>query len=112
MKKLFYSLVFLMCTQFAFAQSNNPLPEKVKAQVEVLKNSTLKLDDAQLARITSVLVAENDKAVKSQMMLEGNPGALHTRMIELKKVMITNIKGGMTPLQVEKFDLEHLGDKL
>jgi len=112
MKKLFLSLVLLATTQFIQAQTNNNLPEKVKNQVEVLKNSDLKLSDAQLSRITSVLVAENDKVVKSQMMLEGNPSALHTRMVELKKVMITNIQGGMTPLQVEKFDLEHLGDKL
>lgn len=114
MKKIVLTSAVLFTTLMTFAQGSqaSDLPEAVKKQVAVLKSSDLKLSEVQLARITTVLVAENDKVEKSKKMLEANNQQLNERLKLLKEIMIQNVKGGMTPLQAEKFDAEKLGDKL
>lgn len=113
MKKVLFTLSLILTSYLMFAQTSNmPISPAVKNQVEVLKKSDLKLSDAQLSRITTVLIAENDKVEKSKQMLEANAPQLQKRLELLKNIMITNIKGGMTPLQIQKFDAAKLGDKL
>lgn len=113
MKKILFTLSLLFASLFMFAQgSNQNLPDAVKKQVEILKTSDLKLSDVQLSRITTVLIAENDKVEKSKKMLETNNPQLQQRLQLLKEIMVRNVKGAMTPLQVEKFDAAKLAEKL
>lgn len=113
MKKILFTLSILFSSLFMFSQgSQQVVPETVKNQVAILKASDLKLTDVQLSRITTVLIAENDKLERSKKAVGINNQQLQERMKLHKEVMIKNIKGAMTPLQVEKFDIGKLGDKL
>ena len=105
MKKYLFLILALTATFISKGQSNSPkVSEKVAKEIEILKNSDLKLNENQLYRITTVLVGEEQKLTRIQAMLAGNKIQLEQNLIEYKKHKILNIKGAMTDLQKEKFD--------
>lgn len=111
MKKIFFTLVVLFTTVFAYAQLNTTPSEAVKAQVEILKKADLNLTEIQIGRITTVLIGEESNETRIRKALEGNKSLLETRLAELKEHKIQNIKGAITPAQAEKFDALKLADK-
>ena len=92
--------------------TETPISENVKKQVEVLKSADLNLTPVQLNRATIVLVAEENKMERTKKMVEAGSPAYVERMKIMKEIMVKNIKGVMTPLQIEKFDAAKLADKL
>ena len=113
MKHLIYSIALLFMSIATMAQSSSqPIPEKVKQQLEILKSSDLNLTDVQIGRITTVLTAENQKVERMSKINESNQAKLQEDKKTLKAIMINNLKGAMTPLQVEKFDTAKLAEKL
>jgi|688.fasta_scaffold1697672_1 hypothetical protein len=112
MKKLLTILGFLFLGNVVFAQATNTPSATVKKQIEVLKNADLNLTDVQLGRITTVLMGEEQNSVKVLKAVEGNKSLLEMRLKEIKDHKISNIKGAMSPQQVEKFDALKLADKL
>lgn len=111
MKKVFIFLAFISLTSLAFAQNQAP-SEKVKTQIAILKNANLNLSEVQLSRITTVLIGEEQNAARAIKAVEGNKALLEKRMQALKDNQINNIKGAMTPQQVQKFEELKLADKL
>jgi hypothetical protein len=112
MKK--YLFLFLACfaTFFSMAQSGSTKPSTyVTKEVDILKNSELKLNETQLSRITSVLIGEEQRMARIQSLFSGNKIELEKNLAELKKHKIQNIKGAMTDLQKEKFDELKLDQK-
>ena len=111
MKKVFIFLAFISFTSLAFAQNQAP-SAKVKNQIAVLKNADLNLSEVQISRITTVLIGEEQNAIRAIKSVEGNKSLLEKRLQALKDSQINNIKGAMTPQQVERFDALKLADKL
>lgn len=113
MKKIFLSLTFVLISTFIFAQGKNQTPSAhVKQQIEVLKNGGLNLSDVQIGRITYVLMAEEQTMERTQKTFAGNKSLLNERTKEAREHMFNNLKGALTPQQVEQFDAKKLGDKL
>jgi hypothetical protein len=111
MKKVFIFLAFISLTSLAFAQNQAP-SAKVKSQIAVLKNADLNLSEVQISRITTVLIGEEQNAIRAIKSVEGNKSLLEKRLQALKDSQINNIKGAMTPQQVDRFDALKLADKL
>jgi len=110
MKKSIVILVLLLVTVVSFAQ-NNTMSQRVKKQIDLLKKADLNLSDIQLSRITTVLINEDANYQKIIISLEGNKSILEARKAENKIYTINNIKGAMTPQQIEKFDAIKLAEK-
>lgn len=104
MKKFISLLCCFAFTVSVFAQSSNVVSPEIKAQIEILKKSTLQLTDIQISRITTVLVGEEQNYQRVLKSLNGNKSQLEIHLKELKEHKIQNIKGAMTPLQKEIFD--------
>lgn len=111
MKRILSLIIVLSISVLSFGQQKELTP-RVKKQVEILKNSSLGLNDIQLGRITLVLINEDQILEKNLKALDGNKSQLEARTKELHSIMINNVKGGMTTLQAETFDKLKLGDKL
>lgn len=111
MKKILLLVSCLALTTFVEAQVQTP-SAKVKSQIAVLEAADLNLSDVQLSRITTVLIGEEQNAAKSIKAVEGNKSLQEKRIQAMKENQINNIKGAMTPQQVEKFNTLKLADKL
>ncbi|MEZ5046186.1 MAG: hypothetical protein R2831_04270 [Chitinophagaceae bacterium] len=111
MKTRILTSLFLLISFFALAQ-NTTLPKSVQKDIAVLQKADIGLSDIQLQRITLVLTQENDMIDKNKEAAKGNPEVLKERLKLLHENKIRNIKGAMTPLQVQKFDELKLADKL
>jgi len=111
MKKSIVTIVLILISIVSFSQ-NKTMSQHVKKQIEVLKKADLNLTDLQLSRITIVLINEDANLQKNIKSLEGNKSILETRIAEIKINTINNIKGAMTPQQIEKFDAFKLAEKL
>jgi hypothetical protein len=111
MKKSIVILVLILISVVSFSQQN-AISKNVKKQIEILKKADLNLTELQLSRIAVVLSNEDAILQKNIKSFEGNKSILETRIAEIKANRINNIKGAMTPQQVEKFDAIKLAEKL
>ncbi len=111
MKNLLTTLAFLFIGNILLAQTVIP-SAAVKKQIDILKSADLNLTDVQLGRITTVLIGEEQNSIKVLKAVEGNKSLLEMRLKEIKEHKVSNIKGAMSPQQVEKFDVLKLADKL
>lgn len=111
MKKILSLFLVLSISVLSFAQQKE-LSNRVKKQIEILKNPSLGLNDVQLSRITLVLINEDQILEKNLKAVSGNKSQMELRTKELHNNLINNVKGGMTTLQAETFDKLKLGDKL
>jgi|688.fasta_scaffold50143_4 hypothetical protein len=110
MKKSIVILVLLLVTVVSFAQ-NTTMSQRVKKQIDLLKKADLNLSDVQLSRITIVLINDDENYQKMIKSFDGNKSLIEARIAELKIYTINNIKGAMTPQQIEKFDAIKLAEK-
>ena len=110
MKKSIVTIVLILISIVSFSQ-NKTMSQRVKKQIEVLKKSDLNLTDIQLSRITIVLTNEDANYQKIVKAFEGNKSVLEAKTAEIKLYTINNIKGAMTPQQIEKFDAIKLAEK-
>jgi len=112
MKKYLFLLLAVAATFICNAQSNSQkVSANVAKEIEILKNSDLKLNEIQLNRITTVLIGEEQKLTRIQTMFAGNKTQLEQSLTEYKKHKMLNIKGAMTDLQKEKFDESKMEQK-
>ena len=111
MKKSIVILVLLLVTVVSFAQ-NATMSQRVKKQVDLLKKADLNLSDVQLSRITIVLINDDENYQKMIKSFDGNKSLIEARIAELKIYTINNIKGAMTPQQIEKFDAIKLAETI
>jgi len=113
MKKLILIAAILFTGSVSlFAQAGQTPSVKVKKQMEVLRQADLNLSEVQLGRIQTVLMGEEQNAVRALKAVEGNKALQEKRLQELKTNQINNIKGAMSPQQAEKFEALHLADRL
>jgi hypothetical protein len=110
MKKSIVTIVLILISIVSFSQ-NKTMSQRVKKQIEILKKADLNLTDIQLSRITIVLTNEDANYQKIIKAFEGNKSVLEAKTAEIKLYTINNIKGAMTPQQIEKFDAIKLAEK-
>ena len=110
MKKSIVTIVLILISFVSFSQ-NKTMSQRVKKQIEVLKKADLNLTDIQLSRITIVLINDDENYQKMIKSFDGNKSLIEARIAELKIYTINNIKGAMTPQQIEKFDAIKLAEK-
>ena len=110
MKKSIVTIVLILISIVSFSQ-NKTMSQRVKKQIEILKKADLNLTDIQLSRITIVLTNEDSNYQKIIKAFEGNKSVLEAKTAEIKLYTINNIKGAMTPQQIEKFDAIKLAEK-
>lgn len=114
MKHLFFLafvLFFSVNLMNAQGQTSNEPSDHVKSELAILKKADLNLTDRQVARITSVLMAQEAIETRNLKAVEGNKSVVEQRMKDLKANKINNIKGALTEQQVEKFNALKLDDK-
>jgi len=95
-----------------YAQTVQQPSTDVKKDIELLSASGLNLSDLQIARITTVLIGQEELTARNSKAVEGNKSVLETRLSALKASKISNIKGALTAKQVELFNSLKLEDKL
>jgi hypothetical protein len=110
MKKYIFAFLFLFATGSTFAQTQN-ISAEVKKEIEILKSANLNLSSVQLSRITLVLQGEEEIINRVKKTLDGNKSLLASSLATCKKNKISNIKGGMTDQQAEKFTALKLEEK-
>ena len=111
MKKNIIIIILILISFVSFSQ-NNAITKRVKKQIEIIKKADLNLTELQLSRITMVLSNEDANLQKNIKSFEGNKSALEARIAEINTNSMNNIKGTMTPQQIEKFDAIKLAEKL
>jgi hypothetical protein len=111
MKKNIIIIILILISFVSFSQ-NNAITKRVKKQIEIIKKADLNLTELQLSRITMVLSNEDANLQKNINSFEGNKIALEVRIAEMNTNSMNNIKGAMTPQQIEKFDAIKLAEKL
>jgi hypothetical protein len=110
-KMLFIFSLILFSSVVTYAQGNAKPSKEVMQKVEILKAANLQLSEVQLGRITTVLMGEESNEMRIRKALEGNKSQLELRLIEHKQHVINNLKGAMTPYQVELFEKQQLENK-
>jgi hypothetical protein len=112
MKQISITFIALLFSVTAlFAQTQNQPSKQVLNEIQILTKADLNLSDIQISRITSVLMAQEQILVRNAHSLEGNKTVVDQRMKELKANKISNIKGALTPQQLEKFNALKLEEK-
>jgi len=111
MKTITYLLLFLFAGLAGMAQNKDQVSDAVLKEVEILKKADLNMSPVQLQRVTSVLVGQEQIKERNLKVLQGNKSVQEQKLKELKENKIMNIKGTLTPQQVEKFNALHLEDK-
>lgn len=111
MKKSTVIVILILISLVSFSQ-NNAISKNVKKQIEILNKADLNLTELQLSRITMILSNEDAILQKNIKSFEGNKSILEATIVEIKTNRINNIKGTMTPQQIEKFDAIKLAEKL
>ncbi len=113
MKKIVnFLFLFTLSVSTVFGQVNSTPSKEVLNKIEILKNANLQLSDVQIGRITTVLMGEEQNELRIKKAMEGNKSQLDIRLQEHKQHVISNIKGAMTPFQVELFEKQQLESKL
>ena len=100
---LLIALFFVVNTTQAQVDKKQ-LSANVVREIALLKKADLNLTEVQLSRITLLLNSFDEMSDKTMKTLEGNKAAQKSRLDEIKKSKINNVRGAMTPQQVEKFD--------
>ena len=112
MKQISITLIALLISvSTLFAQTQNQPSKQVLSEIQVLTKADLNLSDIQISRITSVLTAQEQLLARNAEALKGNKSVVDQRMKELKANKISNIKGALTPQQLEKFNALKLEEK-
>lgn len=111
MKKIIIIAAILFSANFIMAQTSTAPSKQVLKELEILKNSELYLTDVQIGRITTVLSGEEYNTTRVLKSVEGNKSLTELKLKEIKEHKLNNIKGAMTPQQVEKFNKLNLEDK-
>jgi hypothetical protein len=100
---LIVSILILLVSFSASAQTGNQLSANVQKDLAILNNADLNLSSEQLNRLTLVLKAEDDMIAMNEKAAQGDKAVLELRMKEIKAHKLNNILGAMTPQQVQKF---------
>jgi hypothetical protein len=111
MKKFLLAIIVVATSFISIAQSGNIPSNEVVKKILLLKDAGLNLSDMQLSRITTVLMTNEDMIAKNKKKLADNPTILAKRLAELRENTLNNVRGAMTPKQVEKFDAEKMDEK-
>lgn len=103
----------MLVSTLSFSQTNTEvkMPERVTKEIAVLQKADLNLSDMQLSRITMVLNSLDANYIKIEKTLEGNKSVQKLRLDEIQAQKVNNIKGVLTPSQLEKFNALKLESK-
>lgn len=96
---------------FSQAQTEVKMSERVTKEIAVLQKADLNLSDIQLSRITMVLNSLDANYDKTMKTFEGNKSVQKLRLDEIQAQKLNNIKGVLTPAQLEKFNALQLEKK-
>lgn len=96
----------MLVSTLGYSQTNTEvkMSERVTKEIAVLQKADLNLSDMQLSRITIVLNSLDENYTKTMKTFEGNKSVQSQRLAEIQVQKVNNIKGVLTPSQLEKFN--------